>query len=666
MSADAYYYLGLIPLFPLLGAIINGLIGWKFPRWLNAVVACSTIGLSFLFGLISFKTLLAMPEDGRGLHYTVYQWFSSGNFDVDIAFTFDQLSAIMVLVITGVGFLIHVYSAGYMAHDKSPARYFAYLNLFTFAMLMLVMGSNLIVLFVGWEGVGLCSYLLIGFWYEDYEKASHGKKAFIVNRVGDFAFLIGMFILVNATGTLDIASIKAVAPGLVSISAAAGILMFIGCTGKSAQIPLYVWLPDAMSGPTPVSALIHAATMVTAGIYLIARMNFIIILDPATMIIIGIVGALTAFFAATIAVAQNDIKKVLAYSTVSQLGYMFLACGVGAWWAAVFHLMTHAFFKALLFLGSGSVIHGMSDEQDIRKMGGLRKFMPVTHITFLIGTLAIAGVPFLSAFFSKDAILWHAFANEMVYETIEGNLLAIPRIYHISIWALGLVTAGLTAFYMFRLYFLTFTGECRVPKDEQHKIHESPLSMVIPLSVLAILSIIGGYLGVQHLFLPHGEGIITQNIMEGWLNPLFHEVGIYHSVHEAEVLYEWGLLIASVAIGLGGIWLAWLFYVKKPELPKQFASKLKLVHNTLANKYWVDELYEFLIIQPTRRFADFFCYQIVDSIIIDKILVDGSALCVKTFGSFFRRIQNGNVQRYVAFIVLGLAFTLLFVLLQTT
>ena len=673
MSADNWYYLGLIPLFPLIGAIINGLIGWKFPRWLNAVIACTGIGLSLLCGMISLKVLLNLPAGVRALHFTAYEWFQTGPiakhaapFTVDIAFTMDALSAVMVLVVTGVGFLIHVYSAGYMAHDRSPARFFAYLNLFTFAMLVLVLGSNLVVMFVGWEGVGLCSYLLIGFWYEDYEKATHGKKAFIVNRVGDFAFLIGMFLVVKSVGSLDIATIREYTlhldPSLVGIFTAAGLLMFIGCTGKSAQIPLYTWLPDAMSGPTPVSALIHAATMVTAGVYLVSRMNFLFVISPAVMITIGVVGVLTALFAATIGLAQNDIKKVLAYSTVSQLGYMFLACGVGAWWAAIFHLMTHAFFKALLFLGSGSVIHGMDGEQDIRKMGGLRKYMPVTHWTFLIACCAIAGVPLLSAFFSKDAILWHAFANEMVYEFQGANnemaLATVWRGYHYMVWGVGLLTAGLTAFYMFRLYFLTFTGKCRASEETKKKIHESPPSMTVPLMILAVLAVVGGWIGMPHVF--H-----VPNLFEHWLHPLFYNVEIAGAIKQHEVIWEWGLMLASVAVGLTGIGLAWHMYVRQPDLPKKIVERVNFAYRAVLNKYWVDELYDLLFVRPLLRVSDFFCYRIVDALIIDKIMVDGSALSVATFGRFLRRLQNGNVQRYVTFIVIGLGLMLLFIWIQT-
>jgi len=509
----------LIPLLPLLGAAINGLAGKRLPRRVVHLVGCGAVLAAFVLSLASFWALsndlhglqsepgFTVDADARRVEHTLATWIPGdveGAFRVDWGFTLDPLSALMILVVTGVGFLIHVYSIGYMKSDPGFARYFAYLNLFTGMMLILVLGSSLLVLFVGWEGVGLCSYLLIGFWYSDAAKAAAGMKAFLVNRIGDFGFLIGLMLLFSHLGTLNIQQVLAGVEGPflheTALLTAVALCLFVGAVGKSAQLPLYVWLPDAMAGPTPVSALIHAATMVTAGVYMVARMSPLYMAAPAALTVVGVVGAATALFAATIALAQTDIKKVLAYSTISQLGYMFLACGVGAFTAGVFHLTTHAFFKGLLFLGSGAVIHAMSGEQDMRKMGGLRGKLPVTYRTFLVGTIAIAGFLPFAGFFSKDEILWKAWESG-----------------HPWLWLVGTVTALLTSLYMFRLLFLTFFGKSRSSEEVQSRIHESPRTMTVPLIILAGLSVVGGWIGLSPA-LSFGR---HWNFFERWLEPVF-------------------------------------------------------------------------------------------------------------------------------------------------
>jgi len=481
--------LPLIPLLPLAGFLINFLLAGKLSKKVVAFIGCGTVFVSLLLAIKVFFDLQALPSEARVITDTVANWITVDGFSVDFSFLLDPLSAIMILVVTGVGFLIHVYSIGYMAHDDGFGRFFAYMNLFMFSMLVLVLASNFLFMFVGWEGVGLCSYLLIGFWFERDSATEAGKKAFVVNRIGDFGFLLGMFLIFWNVGSLDFQTVMALAPSSFAIGGtvitATTLLLFLGATGKSAQIPLYVWLPDAMEGPTPVSALIHAATMVTAGVYMLARSSTLFVMAPTTMLVVAIIGTATAFFAATIGLFQNDIKRVLAYSTVSQLGYMFMACGVAAFGAGIFHLMTHAFFKALLFMGAGSVIHGMSDEQDMRKMGGLKKYMPVTFMTMLIATLAISGLPGVSGFFSKDEILWQA------YSSAYGSPI---------LWFVGMFTALLTTFYMFRLMFLTFFGKGRMDDKTKEHLHESPKVMTIPLIVLAILSIAGGWVGIPKLF----------------------------------------------------------------------------------------------------------------------------------------------------------------------
>ncbi|MFZ2054488.1 MAG: NADH-quinone oxidoreductase subunit L, partial [Candidatus Aminicenantales bacterium] len=514
----------LIPLIPGASALILAVFGRWLPKKYVSWQACLSVFGSFLISLVSFFGLLKLTPESLPVVKTLFRWILAGRFSADFALQLDSLSSVMTLVVSGVGFLIHVYSVGYMAHDKGYKRYFTYLNLFTFAMLILVMGANLVLMFVGWEGVGLCSYLLIGFWFEKHSAASAGKKAFIVNRIGDAAFILGIFFLLFHVGSGDFRAINEaieaghIAPALATLVA---LLLFAGATGKSAQLPLYIWLPDAMEGPTPVSALIHAATMVTAGVYMVARMNLLFTLSGTAAQVVGIVGALTAIFAATMALTQNDIKRVLAYSTISQIGYMFIGCGVGAYAAGMFHLYTHAFFKSLLFLAAGSVMHALSGELDMRKMGGLRKYLPLTYPTFLVGAIAIAGVPFLSGFFSKDAILTRAFAQGQYF-----------------IWALGIMGAVLTAFYMFRLIFLTFFGEERLEPHAKEHLHESPPLMTVPLVILAFFSVVAGYAGLPVVL---GE---KANLFNRFLEP------VIHPGHEAQlsISTEWLLILISVAV----------------------------------------------------------------------------------------------------------------------
>ena len=606
-------YLRFIILLPLLGVVFHIFYGARMGRRAVNAVGSGVVLASFLLAVSAFFQL----PDGGALVDRMFPWITAGELHVDFALRVDALSAVMILVITGVGFLIHVYSIGYMAEDADVARYFAYLNLFTAAMLVLVLAENLLLLFVGWEGVGLCSYLLIGFWYTDDEKASAGKKAFIVNRIGDAGFLLGLFVLFWSLGehgvwTLSFTDIQANASVLsVGTVTAVCVLLFIGATGKSAQIPLYVWLPDAMAGPTPVSALIHAATMVTAGIYLIARLHFLYAVSPTALALVAYIGAGTALFAATIALVQTDIKRVLAYSTVSQLGYMFLGLGVGAYGAAVFHLMTHAFFKALLFLGAGSVIHGMSDEQDIGKMGGLRHTMPTTYWTFAVGCLAIAGVPLLSGFFSKDLIL------EEAYAAPHGSAV---------LWLIGTLGAGLTAFYMFRLLFVTFWGESRADHEVADHIHESPSVMTVPLIVLAVLSVIGGYFSVPH-----------------FLQAVFDQP---HAAHVSFVVRYLPTLV-----GLAGIGLAYVLYVRDPGRAERLGQQLAGLHTLLLNKYYIDEIYQAVFVRPTLV-ASQWLWQVWDTRVIDRV-VNGTAQTADASGSALRLWQTGNVQNYALSFLAG-------------
>jgi NADH-quinone oxidoreductase subunit L len=655
--------LGLIPLFPLVGFLINGL--WyglvqskpgarKAGAAVTGGIATAAIFASFIASLVFFLQLKGMPEDGRMIHQTLFSWMAVGDaFKLDMAFHLDSLSTLFTLVITGVGTLIHLYSIGYMGHDATPGKFFAYLNLFCFAMLMLVLGASLPIMFLGWEGVGLCSYLLIGYWYTDEDKAQAGKKAFIANRVGDFGFLLGMFLIFTTFGSMDFEAIRAAAMaghGALPVGVSAGtitaicLLLFVGCTGKSAQIPLYVWLPDAMAGPTPVSALIHAATMVTSGIYLISRLNFLYTMSPDALHVVAVIGAATAFFAATIALAQRDIKKVLAYSTVSQLGYMFLACGVGAYVAGVFHVITHAFFKALLFLGAGSVIHGMHEEQDMLKMGGLRSKMPKTFLVFGAAWLAISGVPPFSGFFSKDEILFRAFSSE------HGS---------VWLWLVGVVTAGMTAFYMTRAFSLTFLGTPRFDEkklgahgaaahghdDHGHGhvgVHESPTIMTVPLQILAVLAVIGGFIGLPHM-----------SWLEHWLEP------VIPAMPEAaggavSAGTEYGLMFVSVAIAVVTI-LATLKLYRNLERVEAIKARFAWAYKLLENKWYIDELYDALVVRPVQALARGL-WKGFDVGVIDWI-VNGFGRASTWTGQTVRVIQTGSMQVYAFMILLGLVAT---------
>lgn len=627
---------------PLIGFFINGFRFKSHNAVLAGSIATGAATLSFLCTLSLFAQLLGLPEAERALRVTYFDWISVGTFEAKAGFTVDTISIIMLLVITGVGSLIHLFSIGYMSHDERPAKYFAYLNLFLFNMLLLVLGDNLLVMFVGWEGVGLCSYLLIGFWFKDPEKAAAGMKAFITNRIGDAGFLLGIFLLFATLGTIDFADLAARLPATPETAwmgplTLACLCLFVGAAGKSAQIPLYVWLPDAMAGPTPVSALIHAATMVTAGVYMIVRMNAVFMMAPNAMMVVAIVGAATALLAATIGLTQWDIKKVLAYSTVSQLGYMFLGVGVGAFMPALFHLMTHAFFKALMFLGSGSVIHAMHEEQDIRKMGGLKKYLPITHFTFLIGWLAIIGAPPFAGFFSKDEILWYA------YSSPNG---------HPLLWLVGVVGAVCTAFYMTRLMALTFWGKSRVPKDVHP--HESPATMTVPLMVLAVLSAIGGWVGIPHVISAILPGH-PPHILEHWLKMTVVDAKIEH----ASAVVEWALMGVSVSLAGVAAWFAYDFYVKHPERPKIIAEKLGQIYTVVANKYFVDEFYFSKIINPLVNLSKGL-WVYIDVNFIDKTTYLVSDL-VKSGGAGLRSLQSGNLQQYALYISLGLALALILI-----
>ncbi len=626
----------LIPLVPGASALILAVFGRWLPKKYVSWQACLSVFASFLISLVSFFGLLKLGPESLPVVKTLFRWILAGRFSADLALQLDSLSSIMTLVVTGVGFLIHVYSIGYMAHDKGYTRYFTYLNLFTFAMLILVMGANLVLMFVGWEGVGLCSYLLIGFWFEKHSAASAGKKAFIVNRIGDAAFILGIFFLFFHVGSGDFRAINEaieaghIAPALATLVA---LLLFVGATGKSAQIPLYIWLPDAMEGPTPVSALIHAATMVTAGVYMVARMNLLFTLSVTAAQVVGIVGALTAIFAATMALTQNDIKRVLAYSTISQIGYMFIGCGVGAYAAGMFHLYTHAFFKSLLFLAAGSVMHALSGELDMRKMGGLRKYLPLTYPTFLIGAIAIAGVPFLSGFFSKDAILTHAFAQGQYF-----------------IWALGIMGAVLTAFYMFRLIFMTFFGEERLDPHAKEHLHESPPVMTVPLAVLAFFSIVAGYVGLPVVL---GE---KANLFNRFLEP------VIHPGHEAHLSLntEWLLILVSVAVALCGIYIAYVFYLKSPQTPHRLVARFPKAYKLLYNKYYVDEIYNAAFVNPlvsgSRLAYDHFDLKVIDG------TINGTAETTGYAGKILSFLQSGLVKDYALVILLGVVIFLGFLL----
>ena len=636
-------YVGWVPLLILLGFIINGLFGKALGKRAVTWVGCGVVGLSFLLSLGILQTLLSLPVESRHFEKILYTWISAGDFRAVVGFQVDPLSSVMILVVTGVGFLIHVYSVGYMHEDGGYARYFSYLNLFTFSMLILVLANNFLLMFVGWEAVGLCSYLLIGFWFERKSASDAAKKAFIVNRVGDFAFLVGLFLIFVHFKTLGFTEVfgsasKVLGEGTV-LATAITLLLFAGATGKSAQIPLYVWLPDAMEGPTPVSALIHAATMVTAGVYMVARTNALFLLAPVSMTVVATVGAVTALFAATIALVQNDIKRVLAYSTISQLGYMFLAVGVGAFAAGIFHLMTHAFFKALLFLAAGSVIHALGGEQDMRQMGGLKKKLPVTYWTNLMGVLAIAGIPGFSGFFSKDEILWQAYSSPY------GGL---------GFWIVGAVTAGLTAFYMGRHLFMIFHGESRVDPHRAGHVHESPSAMAVPLILLAVLAVVGGYLWVPAAL---GGG----QPFESFLAPVFglestHKLGAEVHSSSPELL----VMGISVLLALGGIGVAYRFYVKNPRRPALLAARWPRTYRALLNKYYVDEFYGVIIVKPLVRGSQLL-WRGVDSFVIEGT-VNGVGRLLESGGSVLRRLQSGYVRTYALTILGGTIVILWYVL----
>ncbi|MEX2233379.1 MAG: NADH-quinone oxidoreductase subunit L [Cyclobacteriaceae bacterium] len=621
----------LIPLAPLSGFLLIALLNKKLRQWLVALMACSSVLFSFFLSVALFFSL---GEDQQAFTFTGFDWITAGNFSVSFSLLVDPLSILMMLIITGVGFLIHVYSAGYMHGDEGYNRFFAYLNLFIFFMLILVMGSNYLLMFVGWEGVGLCSYLLIGFWFKNTEYNNAAKKAFIMNRIGDLGLILGVIMIFIHFGTLSYQEVFAKAPELMSGSETITIitiLLFIGAIGKSAQIPLYTWLPDAMAGPTPVSALIHAATMVTAGIYMIARNNILYSLSPFTLDLIIVIGLATALVAATIAVAQNDIKKVLAYSTVSQLGLMFLALGLGAYTSGVFHMTTHAFFKALLFLGAGSVIHGMGGEQDIRNMGGLRKYLPITFATFLIGTLAISGIPPFAGFFSKDEILATAFAENKI------------------VWALAFFASLLTAFYMFRLFFLTFSGTTRGKQEAGHHIHESPGTMTTPLIILAVLSAIGGFIGVPEL-------LGGSHALNNFLAPVFEQSRALATPHLLSHTMELILIAVVVALTLVVIFLAYLLYVRSKKVPTPEGVTLNTFHRLIYNKYYVDETYEKIILKPLN-----FLYKALDAL-VERLLIDravnGAGKAVTWGGKTLRFVQTGNTGFYIFAMVISIIILL--------
>jgi NADH-quinone oxidoreductase subunit L len=619
----------LVPVLPLAGFLLTGLFRNYLSKTLTGIIGCGTILLAFVLSLLIFSEVRMAGFEPATV--TLFDFIHVGNLDIAFSFLVDQLSVLFLLIITGVGFLIHLYSTAYMHEEEAPhfARYFSYLNLFVFSMLLLVLGSNFVILFIGWEGVGLCSYLLIGYWFKnmDYDKAA--IKAFVMNRIGDLGFLIAIFLMINKFGSVDFGEVFGKAGGAAAGGAQGGasvgyltaitMLLFVGATGKSAQIPLYTWLPDAMAGPTPVSALIHAATMVTAGIYMIARSHVLYSLTPVTQTVVAVIGLVTALLAATIALKQNDIKKVLAYSTVSQLGYMFLGLGVGAYTGAVFHVMTHAFFKACLFLGAGSVIHAMGGEQDMRKMGGLGKYLPVTKITFLLATIAIAGIPPFSGFFSKDEILTAAFAKSPVY------------------YVIGVFTALLTAFYMFRLYATTFMGGFRGTHDQEHHLHESPAAITIPLIVLAVLAVFAGFLGIPEAIKPNAHWLGQ------FLAPVFGSEGAGPEVSTGT---EWGLMGVSVVLALVGTLWAVARFSKRPELgePTGFGK-------VLANKWYVDEFYNALIVRPLDLLAQFLTF--FDKHVIDWI-VNGVGRLVQYGSRQLRLIQSGQVGGYVLLMVLGI------------
>jgi NADH-quinone oxidoreductase subunit L len=644
----------LIPLLPLVGFVLNAGVGRRLTKPASAGVACGAMLASFAVSVVSVARLITLPADSRAIVLRVFNWVSSGDFTANFSLMLDPLSAVMILIVTGIGSLIHIYSVAYMhdERDSEYARYFSYLNLFTAFMLVLVLGSNFLVMFVGWEGVGLCSYLLIGFWFEKKSASDAGKKAFIVNRIGDFGFVLGVLLLFVHFGTIEFQEVARAVAGLREEAAfgtvsAITLLLFVGATGKSAQIPLYVWLPDAMEGPTPVSALIHAATMVTAGVYMIGRNAVLFSHAPQTLTIIAAIGAATALLAGTIGLVQNDIKRVLAYSTVSQLGYMFLAMGVGAWAAGIFHLYTHAFFKALLFLGSGAVIHALAGEQDLRRMGGLKEELPVTYWTFLIGALAIAGVPGLAGFFSKDDILYRTFAGG-----------------HIVLWTIGLLTSLLTAAYMFRLVFLAFHGERAGaepapahPEEEEPvatvhtaHLHDAPRAMAFVLIVLAVGSVLAGYIGFPQAL---GGG----NRLERFLEPSFTAGQAAEEVDRDSGASEVVLMAVSTVAAAAGIGIAVFFFLRNRRAADRVAERFSGAYRVLQNKYYVDEIYEAGVVQPIRIISEEGLWKRIDARAIDGA-VNGVADTVGGLSDLLRRLQTGSVRAYAASIFVGVVLIL--------
>jgi NADH-quinone oxidoreductase subunit L len=625
----------LIPLFPLLGFIILGLGFRSIPKRIVSVLGPGTVGISFLLSVI---TLLNTHNFTNPQFHHLFTWLSFGRFYVPFDFLIDPLSILMLLIITGVGFIIHVYSIGYMKHDEGFNRFFAYMNLFIFFMLILVMGANYVVMFIGWEGVGLCSYLLIGFWYRNQSFNNAAKKAFIMNRIGDLGFLLGIFLIFNTFQSFSYSTIFEMAKHMQAGNGtlvAITLLLFVGAVGKSAQIPLYTWLPDAMAGPTPVSALIHAATMVTAGVYMVARSGVLYVLAPATMEIMGITALATMLMAAAIAIFQNDIKKILAYSTISQLGYMFLALSVGAFTGAVFHLTTHAFFKALLFLAAGSVIHALDGEQDIRKMGGLKQALPKTYRTFLTGTLAIAGLPPLSGFFSKDGILSEVFSSGLIA------------------WTIAIAVSMMTAFYMFRLLYMAFSGNFRGSEDQKKHIHESPAVMTIPLMILAFLSFFGGFINIPDIM--GGSGIL-----KNFLAPVFADAQNLSllSHHHVPAGLEWSNMGVMVLLVLLMAWSAYKKFVREPIHEEPEAGRQAFFSKLLTNKFYIDELYDAFLVKPALRISDFL-HKFIELRFIDRV-VDGTGTVVVRFSNVIRYLQAGHVGAYMFFMIIGILLILFF------
>jgi len=648
----------LIPVFPLLAVLINGLLGHRYSPELAGKIALSSVGLSFLCALTVFTSTVS---SGTAREVIAYSWFFGGDLHVNLGFLIDPLTGIMLMVVTGVGFLIHVYSVGYMHGEEGFTRFFVYMNLFMVSMLLLVMGNNFLVLFIGWEGVGLCSYLLIGYYFSKVSAAKAATKAFVVNRIGDAGFLLAIFLVFVNFKTLDYTKVLANVGQLsTEMATAIALCLLVGAVGKSAQLPLYIWLPDAMEGPTPVSALIHAATMVTAGVYMVVRTHVLFDMAPIAMGTVAVIGGATALFAATIGLVQTDIKRVLAYSTVSQLGYMFLACGVGAYVAAIFHLVTHAFFKALLFLSAGSVIHALGGEQDLRKMGGLAKKIPITYKVFLIGTLAIAGIPPLAGFWSKDEIMAHAFVN-----------------HHYGLYAMAAIGAFLTSFYMFRLTYLTFFGTSRVEPEVEHHIHESPSKMTVPLMILAGLALLGGFIGVppEH----------------GWLHGFLAGVAIPIGVvpHEVSAGTLLGLMGVAVGIALAGWGLAHYMYSLHTKAADEWAERSPAVYRTLLNKYYVDEIYDVIFVESFKKIGrawDWFDQNVIDRVVrgighgadssgagitwTEKHVIYAGLNVVGYANHLlawsWRKLQTGLVNHYAAVIVIGLFILVHFVLVWLT